>query len=505
MQNIPIKNSRISEITIEHLKSSHPIDRYYEAIIRIITEIEDLVDKKNDRDVALLFLDGGVLDKWIHLSALAYTIRPICREDYHYNDVQIGKNKVRIDEDMLLDVVRTRELLTRMSNLRNKFCELAEETARTYGGCSTHYKENKHGWCHTTVWNFIVNGYEDIIDKTEESTGSELDYLDRFQNGLYVLCYRIKYMIYDMQRNVDSISYLAKKKLKTICPKPAEYKKILEDGLRDYSQSNGRVLMEQLELATKHFKQKRSEPLSPDVWGNLMKEEDNFLRSVIDCEQPTLDTTIGEVLGYTDFEELKANAPLVRAILKASRDEKVFDLDLAAKEPINLFDVITPDNLYLFMKIVLRRNLIQCQMFPHMNEAYELWLDGEDADSVDGQESANAVPKSVKKVFTAGHTSDYVKNRLKDAIKMYCVNDVDYYLLELTLFDNDYIKKPNAHKDFITALMDWGVLTIGDKVKRSIISSMSSKKNVKGESKYQEWDKNDRDRQVCIKIAEMMR
>lgn len=385
MQNIPIKNSRISEITIEHLKSSHPIDRYYEAIIRIITEIEDLVGRKNDRDMALLFLDGGVLDKWIHLSALAYTIRPICREDYHYNDVQIGKNNVRIDEDMLLDVVRTRELLTRMSNLRNKFCELAEETARTYGGCSTHYKENKHGWCHTTVWNFIVNGYEDIIDKTEESiTGSELDYLDRFQNGLEDFCYRIKCMIYDMQHNVDSVSYLAKENLKTICPKPAEYKKILEDGLRDYSQSNGRVLMEQLELATKHFKQKRSEPLSPDVWGNLMKEEDNFLRSVIDCEQPTLDTAIGEVLGYTDFEELKANAPLVRAILKASRDEKVFDLDLAAKEPINLFDVITPDNLYLFMKLVLRRNLIQCQMFPHMKEAYELWLSRVNAEEVDG-------------------------------------------------------------------------------------------------------------------------
>lgn len=222
---------------------------------------------------------------------------------------------------------------------------------------------------------------------------------------------------------------------------------------------------------------------TPDDWARLLKIELNLCK----------------------------NDPMLSILANHNVKGKLFDID----------DHFMLDSLYKifgtkeydenkFLVQMYHLNSIKKQIFGEQaSDTQESQNNKEDADSVDGQESKNAVPESVNKVFTAGHTSDYVKNRLKDAIKMYCVNDVDYYLLELTLFDNDYIKKPNAHKDFITALMDWGVLTIDEDSKKdpkeSIIRGMTSKKSTKRNGCYKDWDKKDPDKEVCEKIAEMMK
>lgn len=375
--------------TIEYFKSTRNIGfgDNYDNTIECITELEDLIEEKSGRDIALVLLDGGVLDKWLRLSALVYMLRPICSKNYR-NMVNIqGTFPIRKSlmlYDMLLDVVRAHELLTRINKLRRRYSVLAENTAKAYSACSTRHKEGKYGLCFSAVYNYICYDSEEIDEEDDDIEDNYLLYFNKFNDRLEDMHCDIKNMIYEMQGNVGDISYLTAGKLESICPQPAEYKQLMEDGLRDYSRANGPAYMEQLERTAIRFKQRRSDSLSVEVWGKLMKEEDDFLESLADGELPTIDTDKGEALGYSHFAELKANARLIRAVLDASKDEKVFDLECASKEPFNLFSAITPENLYLFMKLVLRRNLIQCQMFPHMKEAYELWLSRVNAEEVDG-------------------------------------------------------------------------------------------------------------------------
>lgn len=112
--------------------------------------------------------------------------------------------------------------------------------------------------------------------------------------------------------------------------------------------------------------------------------------------------------------------------------------------------------------------------------------------------------KSIAKVLKQ-EINEYIIERLKECIED-CVNDADYALLEIALYENYYIKKRNSHQAFIKAMIALHLLKDGsvkiDNVKQKF-SSLGKSNATSG--MYKKWEKNNPDRIKCEKFAEILK
>lgn len=111
--------------------------------------------------------------------------------------------------------------------------------------------------------------------------------------------------------------------------------------------------------------------------------------------------------------------------------------------------------------------------------------------------------KSIAKVLRQ-EINEYIIERLRECIEL-CVNDADYTLLEIALYENNYIKERNSHQAFIKAMIALHLLKDGsvkiDNVKRKF-SSLGKSNATSG--MYKTWEKNNPDRIKCEKFAEIL-
>jgi hypothetical protein len=79
-------------------------------------------------------------------------------------------------------------------------------------------------------------------------------------------------------------------------------------------------------------------------------------------------------------------------------------------------------------------------------------------------------------------------------------------LLEIALYENNYIKERNSHQAFIKAMIALHLLKDGsvkiDNVKRKF-SSLGKSNATSG--RYKTWEKNNPDRIKCEKFAEILK
>ncbi len=271
---------------------------------------------------------------------------------------------------------------------------------------------------------------------------------------------------------------------------------------KKYSLKNEKEILRQLKHKAQDFKEKRSLPLGPEQWGEMLAAEDDAFSLAI---AGNLCQNEEERLSHIDImlrEQMEKNGALLQAILNVSRDEEVFDFEYANERHIDLYSKLTPDNLELFYDLILRRNIIQCEMFPALKSEYEAWLNGCDGDSGKSSESSSEseteVPACVSEVFN--HTSDFVKNIVKKIIDShYGDMPVNMALIEITLYDHTIIKKRNQHQKFIEALIAWGFFD--EKKKENTLTGISTKFSALEKTGYKSWKNKENDQKKCKEIA----
>ena len=112
--------------------------------------------------------------------------------------------------------------------------------------------------------------------------------------------------------------------------------------------------------------------------------------------------------------------------------------------------------------------------------------------------------KSIAKVLRQ-EINEYIIERLKECIKL-CESQVDYALLEIALYENNYIKKRNGHQAFIKAMIALHLLEDGSVNLTNVRQKVTSLKNKHATSgMYKEWDINSPDRIKCEKFAEILK
>lgn len=125
--------------------------------------------------------------------------------------------------------------------------------------------------------------------------------------------------------------------------------------------------------------------------------------------------------------------------------------------------------------------------------------DGEHIDNSFTQE----IPESVKECFR--FPSVFVKQQVALIVKDFYLNKpVNLALIEVALFDHGQLHQPNSHKNFVQALIDWGILSDDIDIKKTT-NGMASKFRKLPSVGYKQWDNNHLiDRASCTNIGKKL-
>lgn len=147
----------------------------------------------------------------------------------------------------------------------------------------------------------------------------------------------------------------------------------LENGLRQYTIEIGKKVERDLKKTAQELKPSRNAPLTPDIWGQVMQREDEMYEQAIYTQVGEIDDKLIENISATK-NLLIDNYSLLEKIKTTCLDGEFFDIRLSVGTH-NLLSSLNADNLDLFYELVLRRNIIQREMFPEeLSAKYEEWV-----------------------------------------------------------------------------------------------------------------------------------
>ena len=147
----------------------------------------------------------------------------------------------------------------------------------------------------------------------------------------------------------------------------------LESELRHYDNEIGKKVERDLMKIAQPLKPYRNAPLTPNVWGLVMQVEDDMYEQAINTQVGEIDDKYLENISVTK-NMLIDNYSLLEKIKTTCLDGEFFDIRLSVGTH-NLLSSLNADNLDLFYELVLRRNIIQREMFPvDLEVKYEEWL-----------------------------------------------------------------------------------------------------------------------------------
>lgn len=157
-------------------------------------------------------------------------------------------------------------------------------------------------------------------------------------------------------------------------PSLIEITKAMEKELRQYAKEKGEEMYRNLKQI--YFKLYRSNPSSQptDIWGKVMKLEDDAFSLAISGKLVENNEDYFEHLVEDQRKQWTDNNLLLQIIKDTCIDDELFDVKLAVGT-YHLLSAVCADNLDLFYELVLRRNIIHCEMFPkELKAKYEEWV-----------------------------------------------------------------------------------------------------------------------------------
>ena len=153
-----------------------------------------------------------------------------------------------------------------------------------------------------------------------------------------------------------------------------------------------RILREMKEDLNRHYKTRRTDPYTPELWGEMLNMEEEALMMASKGELLKCDDVKQEHWGERKKEKMTENGELMRQIVSMCSTDELFDFAKAESEH-KFISLLTADNLALFSEIIIRRNLIQCEMNPKLKAQHDKWLnspEAEEAEEVEEKGLSNA-------------------------------------------------------------------------------------------------------------------
>ena len=157
-------------------------------------------------------------------------------------------------------------------------------------------------------------------------------------------------------------------------PSEEAFAQAMDLDLKEWTLNFGNKLIRDMkEDLTRHYKEHRTDRYTPELWSDLLDSDEKALnkakmQQLAECDEPWQ-----EHWGEDMKRQMDENGRLMQQILSSCRSDELFDFGKA--ENIQPFiGLLTTDNIEMFYEIIVRRNLIQCEMFPELKEQHEEWL-----------------------------------------------------------------------------------------------------------------------------------
>ncbi len=157
-------------------------------------------------------------------------------------------------------------------------------------------------------------------------------------------------------------------------PSDDDLAKAIDSDLREWTLFFGKdIFKEAKEDLNRHYKTHRTDKNTPELWSEMFEADEEALKLAKTQELAKCDAEKQEHWGEDMKAQMDANGRLMQQILISCQTDELFNF--SKEENVKPFiELLTPDNLEMFYDIIVRRTLIQCEMFPELKALHDEWL-----------------------------------------------------------------------------------------------------------------------------------
>ena len=139
------------------------------------------------------------------------------------------------------------------------------------------------------------------------------------------------------------------------------------------------------ELA-RHYMENRTDGYTRQMWGKMQVADEEALSMAKNKQLSKCDDPKQEHWGKGTKMIMERNGKLMGKILSLIKYNELFDLS-KPENVKSLIGLLGPENLSLFYDIIIRRSIIQCEMFPELKKQHGDWLNKIQKKPEDGETS----------------------------------------------------------------------------------------------------------------------
>lgn len=331
-------------------------DLHQEEILSVMDFLIQQIEKIDSYpDKSLFFQNPQIIEAWLQL------VRTISKLEAW----DIPEDNTEWEE-------RTETYVTYLLTLRSYFLEYhklylayfghLKDIIEVYGGCL-------EGSCISKELMEVLLVEKELLDL--ENVNQFLTELNRDSSDTRYSVFKTLSKLFDF---LSALMDSGLVKLMDLKPSIDDFAKAIGDDLREWTFSFGDSIFEGMkEDLTRHYKAYRTAPYTPELWGEMLNADEEALLMASKQQLANCNAVKQEHWGEDMKKQMDENGELMHLIYSSCRTEKLFDIG-KVESSHELVALLTPDNLQIFYDIIVRRNLIQCEMFPKLKAQYEEWL-----------------------------------------------------------------------------------------------------------------------------------
>lgn len=277
--------------------------------------------------------------------------------------------------------------LLSLYKLKKPYCEIYLKYVPYLNRLLILYKNNLEENCYSedilnTIEEKIKNSYYKHDKCTFEDWSKNLNILSVKARKEILFVIQIIYS--SLKEIIDAIEKIFEERF----PTDEDMTNAIQEHLREYTKGQKEYeLKEMNEDLNRFYKVHPTDPNTPELWGEMLRADEKAMSMAIKGELSKCDNPKQQHWHVFMKEVMDKNSSLLERISKLCYTNHLFDLT----DP-NIGIVLcglTEENFGLFCNLIVRRNLIQCEMFPELKAQHEEWLNPSEKQDQEENERIN--------------------------------------------------------------------------------------------------------------------
>lgn len=350
------------------------IDTLMEFLHNQIEEINDYPDR------SLFFQNPQIIEGWLALTRAIAKIETWEAAD----DETTWETRT---ETYVAYLLALRDFYFKYQALYKTYYEKLKNLLDGYGGWLEGESISPDG-----IEALLVDQYEQDLEDVEDVRL----FIKTINNNSHKARFALYDTLSDVNRLLMSVMNRGGQRLIDLKPDTVDFVKAIDNDLREWTFCFGKSMFKEMkEELNRHYKAYRTAPYTPELWGELLDADEVALNMAKRQELATCDDVKQEHWGEDMKTQMDENGKLMQLIYSSCRTDELFDLRMVDDKQ-RFISLLNSDNLSIFYDIIVRRNLIQCEMFPELKVLHEAWLNNVNEQPEEDEEIGLSIARQSK-------------------------------------------------------------------------------------------------------------